>query len=158
MKEKKAVEIQPPFNIPLTRKFKVFLGGSIEMGKAVEWQKKIIEELKDEEIILLNPRRDDWDSSWKQEITDPQFFEQVTWELKGLEMADYIVMFLDPNTLSPITLMEIGLHAKSGKMIVCCPDGFWKKGNVDVVGHVYDYPVVTTIEEIIESIREELNG
>ena len=148
----KAVQIQPPNRVPI----RVFLGGSIEMGKAIDWQNQIIEALKDEPIIFLNPRRNDWDSSWEQKITNPQFFEQVTWELKSLEQSDFIIMFIDPATLSPITLMEIGLHAKSGKMIVCCPEGFWRKGNVDVVGQVYGYPVVTTLEEIIEAITKQL--
>lgn len=148
----KAVQIQPPNRVPI----RVFLGGSIEMGKAIDWQKQIIETLKDEPIVFLNPRRDDWDSSWEQKITNPQFFEQVTWELKSLEQSDFIVMFIDPTTLSPITLMEIGLHARSGKMVVCCPEGFWRKGNVDVVGHVYGYPVVDTLEEVIQAIKDRV--
>lgn len=152
----KAIEIQSPNKIPLTRKLKVFLGGSIEMGKAINWQKQIVTKLAEEPIIFLNPRRDDWDSTWVQSIENPQFSEQVHWELKGLALSDFIVMVIDPNTLSPITLMEIGLYAKSGKMIVCCPDGFWRKGNVDILGEVCGYPVVTTIEEVIEAIIEEL--
>ena len=148
----KAIEIQSPNKIPI----KVFLGGSIEMGKAIDWQKKIIKELEDEPIIFMNPRRTDWDSSWVQSIDNPQFKEQVTWELKSLEQADYIVMFIDTLTLSPITLMEIGLHARSGKMIVCCADGFWRKGNVDVVGSFYGYPVVTSLDEVVKSIRDKL--
>lgn len=148
----KAVQIQPPNRVPI----RVFLGGSIEMGKAIDWQTQIIETLKDEPIIFLNPRRTDWDSSWEQKITNPQFFEQVTWELKSLEQSDFIIMFIDPATTSPITLMEIGLHARSGKMIVCCPEGFYRKGNVDIVGQVYGYPVVETLDEIITAIKDRV--
>lgn len=150
----KAIEVQAPNKIPI----RVFLGGSIEMGKAIDWQKQLIETLHDQPIIFLNPRRADWDASWVQSIDNPEFKTQVVWELGSLEMADFIVMVIDPATLSPITLLEIGLHARSGKMIVCCPDGFWRKGNVDVVGEVYGYTVVTSIEEVIEAIREKLNG
>ena len=44
----------------------VFLAGSIEMGKAVDWQTQIENELKDKldgdtVVTLYNPRRDDWD-------------------------------------------------------------------------------------------------
>lgn len=148
----KAIQIQPSNRVPI----RIFLGGSIEMGKAIDWQSQIIETLKDEPIIFLNPRRTDWDSSWEQKITNPQFFEQVTWELKSLEQSDFIIMFIDPATTSPITLMEIGLHARSGKMVVCCPEGFYRKGNVDIVGHVYGYPIVETLEEIITAIKEKL--
>jgi len=38
---------------------KVFLAGSIEMGKAENWQEKIERELKDTDLVILNPRRDD---------------------------------------------------------------------------------------------------
>ena len=34
---------------------------------------------------------------------------------------------------APITLLELGLFARSGKLIVCCPDGYWRKGNIEVV-------------------------
>lgn len=147
----KAIQVQPPNKVPI----RVFLGGSIEMGKAIDWQTHIITALQDESIIFMNPRRDDWDASWKQDINNPQFVEQVTWELKSLEQADFIIMFIDPMTLSPITLMEIGLHARSGKMVVCCAEGFWKKGNVDVVGQVYGYPVVTSLDTLIEEIKKQ---
>lgn len=30
-------------------------------------------------------------------------------------------------------MMELGLFANSGKLMVCCEDGFWRKGNVDIV-------------------------
>lgn len=153
---KKAIEVQAPNEVLENGFLKVFLGGSIEQGRAIDWQTQIIKTLKDEPIVFLNPRRTDWDSSWEQKITNPQFFEQVTWELKSLEQSDFIVIFIDPATTSPITLMEIGLHARSGKMIVCCPEGFYRKGNVDIVGQVYDYPVVETLDEIITAIKERV--
>ena len=112
----------------------VFLAGSIEMGKAADWQTELAETLKHMEVTLLNPRRPDWDDSWEQTIEDDQFREQVEWELDGMEGADIIFVYLDPKTKAPISLMEIGLHAPTHKrMIVCCPEGFYRKGNVDIV-------------------------
>ena len=52
---------------------------------------------------------------------DPQFSQQVNWELDALEVADWIVVYFDPDTQSPISMLELGLHAKSDKVIVCCP-------------------------------------
>lgn len=147
----KAIEVQAPNNLKLKKGYKtVFLAGSIEMGKAVEWQQKLIDALPDEPYIWYNPRRDDWDSSWKQDISDPQFKGQVLWELKALEQADVIVMYFDPKTDSPISLLELGLHAKDNKMIVHCPKGFWKKGNVDVVCEKYNIRQVDSFEELIK--------
>jgi hypothetical protein len=85
----KAIEIQAPNKLENDGRVKVFLAGSIGLpdsgGKAEDWQKMIIKELSDYPIQFLNPRRDDWDSSWKQTIEDKQFNEQVTWELSSLE-------------------------------------------------------------------------
>lgn len=150
----KAIEIQAPNNVEAKEEYvSVFLAGSIEMGKAEEWQKRIINELKDEPILFLNPRRDDWDSSWGQDITDVNFKEQVLWELKSLDFADKIVLYFDPNTLSPISLIEFGLHARNNKLIVFCPQGFWKKGNVDVTSELYNIKQVNTFEELIAELK-----
>jgi len=152
-----AIEIQAPNEIPNVKtNTKIFLGGSIEMGKAIDWQKELIERLKDEMITFLNPRRSDWDSSWTQEITNPQFREQVEWELNGLETSDIIVMVFDPNTKSPISLLELGLHASSEKMVVICPEGFWRKGNVDIVCEKYNIKQVLNIDELVEYIYEKI--
>ena len=137
----------------------VFLAGSIEMGKAVDWQTKIENELKDKldddtVVTLYNPRRDDWDSSWTQSIEDDNFREQVEWELDALEKANKIVVYIDPETKSPITLMEIGLHAHSNKMCVCCPEGFYRKGNIDVVCNKYNIPMVDDVDGLVKFILE----
>lgn len=128
----------------------VFLAGSIEMGASENWQSKVeayFQELN--EYTILNPRRDDWDSSWEQDFENPNFYQQVNWELKGLELADKIIMYLDPDTKSPISLLELGLFANSGKLLVCCPDGFWRKGNVEIVCEHYNIPIYTEIKELL---------
>ena len=81
---------------------------------ADDWQSRVIEELKDvDNLLLLNPRREDWDENWEQSIDNPEFNFQVNWELDALKYVDYIVMYYAPTTRSPITMMEFGLYAKS---------------------------------------------
>ena len=141
---------------------KVFLAGSIEMGAAENWQDKITEVLQEfetfrqdkKEIKILNPRRDDWDSSWVQSIENPQFREQVGWELNAMDEADVIVLWFDPKTKSPISLLELGLHAKDEKMVVYCPEGFWRKGNVDIVCERNGIPHCETEKDFIEFLKE----
>ena len=157
----KAIEIQAPNEIPNTIKTKVFLAGSI-CGKkegefAIEWQKEIIKLLEYKPLVFLNPRRDNWDSTWVQDIKNKEFKEQVKWELTSLELADFIIMVIDPNTYAPITLLELGLHARSNKLVVICPEGFWKKGNVDVVCEVYNIPLFSSIEELIVHIDDYIH-
>jgi len=134
----------------------IFLAGSIEMGKAENWQEKITENLKDFNVVLLNPRRDDWDSSWKQSIEDEKFSEQVNWELDSLENCEVIVMYFDPNTKSPISLLELGLFARSGKLAVICPEGFWRKGNVDITCEKYKVTSFKTIDDFINKMKSWL--
>jgi hypothetical protein len=133
----------------------VFLAGSIEMGAAAPWQDRIIAELdgrQDLPVTLLNPRRPEWDSSWVQSISNPVFREQVEWELAGLEAADLILMHFDAATRSPITLLELGLHARGGKLVLSCPDGFWRKGNVDVVAARYRIRSVDGLDALVAAV------
>ncbi len=136
--------------------FSVFLAGSIESDKAEKWQDMVSKALQNEEITILNPRRTSWDSSWEQSIDNPKFKEQVNWELIALEQADLIVMYFDPQTKSPISLLELGLFAKSNKMIVCCPEGFWRKGNVDMVCRRYGVSQVQNLKELIIKLKTKL--
>lgn len=133
---------------------RLFLAGSIEMGAAEDWQATVVEAFKDvSNVVILNPRRADWDSSWVQSIDNPQFFEQVTWELDAMDRADKIGLYLAPGTKSPISLLELGLHAESSKTVVCCPDGFWRKGNVEIVCQRYGLPFTDNLDDFIKHLQ-----
>ena len=134
----------------------IFRAGSIEMGNAINWQEYVVGELSKFDVTILNPRRPDWDSTWEQSINNEKFREQVEWELKALEKSDLIIMYFDPATKSPITLLELGLFARSEKLVVCCPGGFWRKGNVDIVCKKYEVPQLESLEKIIEKVKELL--
>ena len=134
---------------------KVFLAGSIEMGLAEDWQSRIAREFSDmENLVLFNPRRDDWDSSWEQKESNLQFNSQVNWELSKLDECDIIFMYFSPGTKSPISLLELGLYAESGKdFIVVCPPEFWRKGNVDIVSTKFNLRRFDSIESGIGCLQ-----
>ena len=134
--------------------FSIFLGGTIDMGKSENWQAKLSKDLsKLDNVVLLNPRRDDWDDTWTQSIENKQFNEQVSWELKWQEESDLIIYYFGPESKSPITLLELGLFGTSKPTIVCCPEGFYRKGNVDIVCDRYDVPLVESYDELITEIK-----
>jgi len=135
---------------------KIFLAGSIEMGKADDWQTKLSKDLELYHATILNPRRDIFDKDLVQSINTPAFYEQVSWELLAQESADIIAMYFAPDTKSPISLLELGLFAKSGKMIVCCPDGFWRKGNVEIVCQRYGVPFHNNYDTWLLNIKNKL--
>jgi hypothetical protein len=130
----------------------VFLAGSIENGTAEKWQDK----MNDLDAVIFNPRRPDWDSSWKNEKENAQFYDQVTWELDHLEKADIIAMYFDPNTQSPISLLELGLYASSKKLVVCCPKEFWRSGNVEITCNRYNVPFFNQKESWLIEIKNRI--
>ena len=150
------IEIKAPNSYSEIKLPKIFLAGSIEMGVAEKWQDKVTSALSHLDVCILNPRRDDWHSSWVQSIDNPQFYEQVTWELDGLIEADFTIFYFDPNTKSPITLMELGIVTGYSNVIVCCPEGFWRKGNVDIVCDRFNIATVPTLDRLIEAILDEV--
>lgn len=148
----------PPQNITERNRKKqsVFLAGSIEMGKAIDWQTDMSKFFTDRYYTVFNPRRSDWDSSWKQEFQNPQFYQQVNWELDALEKADIILLYLVPETMSPISLLELGLHANDKKLHVVCPEGFWRKGNVDIVCNRFNIPIYNSLEDFKNEFSNKL--
>lgn len=136
----------------------VFLAGSIEQDKAENWQDKVITELKDFDVTVLNPRRKKWNNKWDQSINNPEFKNQVDWELTALEQSDIIIMYFDPATKSPISMLELGLFANSGKMLVSCPEGFWRKGNIDIVCERYSVPMFSTLDKMVSEAKNILSN
>lgn len=144
--------IQPPHKI-ISNNYSVFLGGSINMGNSVNWQNKIIESFSDD-ITFFNPRRDQWDLKGDCVISNELFREQVEWELDHLTKADLIVLYFDVKGYSPITLLELGLF-KDKNIVVCCLDGYCRKGNVDIVCERFSIPQVNTLDELIDYIKSQ---
>lgn len=143
------MEYKAPQNIAKIKNnsFSFFLAGSIEEGYAESWQTKMSEYFQHFGIDVFNPRRDSWDSSLEQKYDNPEFYQQVNWELNALEKADSILMYFDPNTKSPISLLELGLYANSKKIFVVCPDGFYRKGNVEIVCDKYGIPIFDSLAD-----------
>lgn len=143
----------------------VFLAGSIEMDKAADWQRQTIDHLAQHEnakdLTVFNPRRKAWDSSWVQTIDNPKFAEQVNWELDHLDQASVVFIYFQADTKSPISLMELGLVAGRGiadinPIVVVCPEGFWRRGNVQIVCERYGIPCLDTLGEGFQFLDEAI--
>lgn len=134
----------------------IFLAGSIEQGKAEMWQNKVVEHLKlYENLTVLNPRRDDWDSTWDQTpLPGSKFFEQVNWELQGQEDSDIICFYFAANTLSPITLLELGIFGfrNDKKVMVYVDDLYTRRGNVILTCDIYGIQWTNSFEDFLTDI------
>jgi hypothetical protein len=92
---------------PHTRKA-LFLAGGIT--GCPDWQNDVVRALNDTNLVLLNPRRKNFDVSDKS-ATDIQ----IRWEYKHLQLADAVLFWFPCETLCPITLFELGAQSKSNK-------------------------------------------
>lgn len=145
-------EIKPREELPVDddRGFtRIFLAGTIDMGNSVDWQAQLKEYFSGKEgrYILYNPRRGSWNGG-----ADGEMEYQVNWELEHLEKADIIIMNILGSSKSPITLLEMGLHARSGKLYVACEPSFYRYDNVRITCGYYGIPLYGSLDELLQDL------
>lgn len=111
-------------------------------------------------IQILNPRRDDWDASWIESPSFAPFREEVEWELHHPAHVGLIVICFKAGSLSPVSLLELGMYASlyGAKTVVCCEEGFWKRGNVEIVCGRFGVQCVGTLGELNGVVRGRMEG
>jgi len=136
----------------------LFLTGAIDRGAAACWQDQVVAALAGTPGCVLNPRRDHWDAAWDSDPdgNDPAFVEQVAWELGGLEQADLIACWLPAGSQAPTSLLELGLHARHGRVRVGCAPGFHRRGNVLAVCRRYGLLQVDSLPDLVRVLAAEL--
>ncbi|GAW17628.1 hypothetical protein ANO14919_070870 [Xylariales sp. No.14919] len=136
----------------------VFLAGTTMSTDDGDWRERLGELLADQPLTLYNPLRPDWDSTWREDISFEPYREQVEWELDRQETADMVVVYFHPASKAPISLLEFGLCARTGKATVVCPEGYWKRGNVQIVCRRYGIEMVNDVHALEEIIVRKLLG
>jgi hypothetical protein len=134
--------------------FSIFLGGSIAGG---DWRTDFSKTLEGGNILILDPTILDWNFNIKTDYSDLQFKQHADWELSAMENCDLIVFYLKAGTMSPIPLLEIGLHTKSKRIVIFCEDGFINRGYLDAICKMYDVPQVNSFEELSNYIKASYN-
>lgn len=149
-----------PSPVSFEPRLKIFLAGSIEQGKAAEWQSEVIQRLLPFDVAVFNPRRSLWDPDLAQTLDSPVFVEQVNWELDQLQLADIVFFYFQAGTLSPISLLELGLalNDRSVDVIVVCEPGFWRRGNIQLTCARADAKVLDTLDEGATMLLHHLSG
>lgn len=131
----------------------IFLAGTIDNGKASHWQTYVIQEIAKKGLIntcIINPRKPDWDANLDPSVKSAEIYQQVMWELKGLELATVVVFYFEPGSISPISLLELGHF--SFKARVVCPEGYTRKANVDIYCEKFDIPVYDSLDALINDL------
>lgn len=104
----------------------IFLAGGIT--GCPDWQADMVAMLDPLDVLLINPRRSEWD------IDDPYAAEaQIKWEHKMLRYADEILFWFPKETLCPITLYELGFWTGQRKKItIGCDPGYARIQDIDI--------------------------
>ncbi|KAI3330037.1 hypothetical protein F4824DRAFT_355664 [Ustulina deusta] len=136
----------------------IFLAGTTMPTDEHDWRVCLMELLADEPLTIYNPLRPDWDSTWREDISFEPYCEQVEWELDMQETADMVVVYFHPASKAPISLLELGLCARTGKAIVVCPAGYWKRGNVQIVCERHGIEMVDDVKALKGAIMRKLQG
>lgn len=153
----KATVYQPDASLVDVRFIKIFLAGSIEMGKAEKWHDSVAEAIASKDLgynyVFHNPRRDE-DFTPKMEIS------QIVWEQDRMEYANYIFMYLDPTTKSPISLLEFGEFISSGKLYVAVDPSFYRYNNLVLTAEHVDQAnkIFDTKELAIKALQEDIKN
>jgi hypothetical protein len=152
--------IKPPNPLPTSFLYtSIFLGGTIDMGNSVDWQTEFSSHFVEyqDNIVILNPRRDDWDSSWSQEPTPgTSFHTQVMWERTAQQFAVFRVYNFEPNSVSPITLLELGEYGRKKNTYVRCSPEYFRYGNVAMFCYEHGIPIFNELNPIINIIKGKL--
>ncbi|GFF56583.1 hypothetical protein IFM62136_03158 [Aspergillus lentulus] len=135
----------------------IFLAGTTNKVDTSDWRETLSTSLSDLSVTIYNPYRSDWDSSWREDIDFPPFREQVEWELDKQDKADIVLIYFHPATQAPVSLLELGICARiPGKAIVVCPEGYWKRGNVQIVCEKYGIEMVDNVGALRDAIVKRL--
>ena len=151
--------IQAPY--PFTRDSagisSVFLAGGI--SNCPDWQATLISHMKfafsdKKNLVILNPRRDNFDVSNKG-----QSEQQIAWEHKMLEEAGTILFWFPKETLCPITLYELGAYTEKKKNLIIGVDPHYNR-KLDVKHQTYlrrpELHVYEGFENFLAGVAEHL--
>jgi hypothetical protein len=93
-----------------------------------------------------------------QRESNPEFRDQVNWEANRLDRSQVIFFYFQPGTQSPISLLEFGKYIGLDKhLVICCPDGFWRKGNLEIECSRANTPLYHTLESAIDALDSMLS-
>ncbi len=93
-----------PLNEYSGKKKKIFLAGGISNCK--DWQCELKDYLKDEDVVLFNPRRDNFTLNKKNSM------KQIEWEFNSFKKSNAVSFWFTHETLCPITLFELGKESE----------------------------------------------
>ena len=65
-------------------------------------------------------------------------------------------MFFNKNSILLISLLKLGLYALSYKIVIYCPKGYWRRGNIQIIYNRFSIQLIENLEEFIRETRKML--
>jgi len=153
---KRAQIVTTPARPELVGKRSIFLASTTSRTTGPDWRETLTDAIAHLPITIFNPVRSDWDSLWREDPDFPPFHKQVHWGLDMQERADVVIVYYGPETVAPISLLELGLCARSGKAIVVCHRDYKKRGNVHIVSQRLGIEFLDTDDDFVPSVTRRL--
>lgn len=139
---------------------KIFLAGSMDNDNEENWRKETIDYINKswfedrtntESITIYNPKRNE---GWSVDLEN----EQATWNISMLNIADYIILYLTGDSVSPVSLLELGLHARDKKLFLAINDDYLRKNIAKFYYSCYGYNrIYSSIQEMVDVIKNNWN-
>ena len=128
----------------------IFLGGGIT--GCGNWQQEFAAALRGSGLVVINPRRNDFD------VHDPTMTEfQIRWEFHHLRLARARLFWFPPETLCPITLFELGKHCeRADPLFVGVHPDYQRKIDVEIqlrLARPHDHVVHYDLGALAEAAR-----
>jgi len=129
----------------------LFLAGGIT--GCPNWQHELCTAIEDLDIIVLNPRRKDFN------ISDKNIIKQIEWENWHLNNADMISFWFPEESLCPIALYELGAWTHASKTIfVGIHPNYQRRKDVEIQTRIKapSVPIVYSIRDLELTIRNNV--
>jgi hypothetical protein len=128
----------------------LFLAGGI--SNCPDWQSALLEDLRDTDWVVFNPRRADFDAG-NSELARGQ----IEWEHRHLRRSSAIAFWFPPQTLCPITLYELGAWSMTDKALFVGVDPMYAR-RLDVLEQTRLVRPDVRIVDSLEGLATVLKG
>jgi hypothetical protein len=136
----------------------LFLGGTIDMGKSVNWQQLVIDVLDKSNVKanVFNPRRDGF-----PEFNEEELIYQINWELDAINSSDAVMMVFLDTSKSPVSMLELGLclaTKKKKQLFIVANDKFYRWHNVNETCKRFNITpydnLISAIDALVGSLKD----
>lgn len=141
---------------------KIYLSGSVDLGKPMGWQEKFINGLtklsdpvngddrfKNKSFCVFNPRMPIGNPS--PTLDNPEFCGKFRWELQMMGVADVVFCNFLKKSKAPSAIYGLLLSAQTpGKVILRCPLEYSGYPTIKLISEVYQVPLLGDTGSVVD--------